>query len=1135
MGNIFQFLGPGQDVSAALYGVYDIPMVLLSVFVAFVASFAGLRLSGQSGRAESMAGQMVWVFPGALSIGGGVWTMHCLGMLAFSLPANISFNLIYIVLSIVPGLMGALAALWVTVRDGVSVNRLFVGGGLLGLGVSATHYLGMAAVQFDGEVFYSPWVIALSIGFTIVLSILGLGARPIIQGQAVSLSNWGYSLIGGAFLGAAMVSMHYFGMEGAYFLTSGNETAQMAGISPQTLAIGVAVAFVVMTALTLSVSVLARYMMTTQILAEEIEKGKAAQDDISRLTKAVEQSPATVLITDTDGCIEYVNPKFTEITGYDAVEVIGKKPSLLSSGYTSQEEYKALWKTIVSGQEWRGEFKNRKKDGTFYWETATISPIKSEDGVITHFLSVKEDVTHHKKDEETLRERNRMIELLQRVAVIANEAEDVDQAMQQCLNLVCDFTGWPVGHVLKLDPVNADLCSANIWSLNPANEFENFRAITDAARFPKGVGLPGRVLESGEPAWITDVTKDPNFPRAKEGVDIGLRAGFAFPIEAGGQTVAVMEFFSKEPREPLSNIFEVMAHIGAQIGQAMERAKVQENLANNEEKLRSIMNASNVTAIVSIDSEGQLATWNPGAEATFGYSEGEIIGQPLTLLIPERFREAHAAGLERALQGNDYKVIGKTVELSGLRKSGREFPLELSLGVWEQDGKKYFSGIINDITERKQAEKRINQLAYTDTFTGIPNETYFIEQLTAATDESRRGFVATIELSGIGDIVGTFGLEASELIIYETSRRLTEFTKDHGVAARAGARLFKVLYLANDQEGERRQKAAAERLYQVVRSPFDLMGSNIFVNVYMGVSIIDPDESTTKTILTDVEMAHHEANKLESGGLVYFDDMIKETLVRNTQVVSWLHTAIENRDFQLFYQPQVDLRTNTIIGCEALVRWQRETGEWISPGEFIPIAEKSGLIEDITTWTVEEACRTAVSWLETFDVRMRVGVNISAEELASPDFVKYVCRFIDKTNVPPELLEFEITETALMKDVNVASRNLKILREMDSTVAVDDFGTGQASLAYLKTFPIDRLKIDQSFVKSAPESKADQEIIATIVKLAHSLGMDVIAEGAEEKGHIDLLMSLGCDEVQGYFIGKPMPADQFIDFLRDYG
>lgn len=342
------------------------------------------------------------------------------------------------------------------------------------------------------------------------------------------------------------------------------------------------------------------------------------------------------------------------------------------------------------------------------------------------------------------------------------------------------------------------------------------------------------------------------------------------------------------------------------------------------------------------------------------------------------------------------------------------------------------------------------------------------------------------------------------------------------MAARAGARLFKVLYLANDQESERRQKAAAERLYQLVRSPFDLMGSNIFVNVYMGVSIIDPDESTTKTILTDVEMAHHEANKLESGGLVYFDDMIKETLVRNTQVVSWLHTAIENRDFQLFYQPQVDLRTNTIIGCEALVRWQRETGEWISPGEFIPIAEKSGLIEDITIWTVEEACRTAVSWVETHDVRMRVGVNISAEELASPDFVKYVCRFIDKTNVPPELLEFEITETALMKDVNVASRNLKILREMGSTVAIDDFGTGQASLAYLKTFPIDRLKIDQSFVKSAPESNADQEIIATIVKLAHSLGMDVIAEGAEEKGHIDLLMSLGCDEVQGYFIGKPM-------------
>ncbi|NQU56666.1 MAG: EAL domain-containing protein, partial [Rhodospirillales bacterium] len=268
--------------------------------------------------------------------------------------------------------------------------------------------------------------------------------------------------------------------------------------------------------------------------------------------------------------------------------------------------------------------------------------------------------------------------------------------------------------------------------------------------------------------------------------------------------------------------------------------------------------------------------------------------------------------------------------------------------------------------------------------------------------------------------------------------------------------------------------------------------------------------------------------------IVYYNNSIKEELIRSTQIVSWLHSAIDNNVFKLFFQPQINLRTNTIVGCEALIRWPISTDEWISPGEFIPIAEKAGLIGEITKWTVDEACRTASSWVNEQGLKIRVGVNISAEELASPDFLDYVVKFIEKTKLPPESLEIEITETALMKDADVASRNLKKLRNLGASVAIDDFGTGQASLAYLKNFPIDRLKIDQSFVKGALANKTDREIIVSVIRLAHSLGMDVIAEGAEEKEHIDLLVSLGCDEVQGYFIAKPMPADQFVEFVHAY-
>ena len=456
----------------------------------------------------------------------------------------------------------------------------------------------------------------------------------------------------------------------------------------------------------------------------------------------------------------------------------------------------------------------------------------------------------------------------------------------------------------------------------------------------------------------------------------------------------------------------------------------------------------------------------------------------------------------------------------------------------EQDdnNQNLYIGTIIDISERKIAEKKIHQLAYSDAATGMPNETYFLEQLNekinnGAQGDGCQGFVASVLLSGISDVVGTFGLEAAELIYYKTSQRLMKAMPENCTAARVGPRLFKILYIT-DTLDEVQTMDIINTLFALVQAPFDLMGNKVVINVRMGVSFIDPDTSTAKSVLTNVEIAHHEAKGSVGNSLVYFDESIKQLMMRNTQIVSWLHSAIANGAFQLFYQPQIDLKSNTIIGCEALIRWPQESGDWISPMEFIPISEQSGTIGDITKWTVGEACRTAASWISEHDLRLRTSVNISAEVLVSDELYGYVLKFIDETGLPPELLEIEITETALMKNIEVASRNLEQLRKMGATVAIDDFGTGHSSLAYLKSFPIDRLKIDQSFVKNAPHDKADQDIIVSIITLAHSLGMDVIAEGAEEKEHMDLLLSLGCDEVQGYYVSRPIPADQFVTFVK---
>lgn len=315
----------------------------------------------------------------------------------------------------------------------------------------------------------------------------------------------------------------------------------------------------------------------------DITELKRAEEDRRKLSQAVEQSSSTVVITDTEGAIEYVNPKFVETTGYSAEEALGQNPRLMKSGHTSPGEYKEMWETITAGREWHGEFHNKKKNGEVYWESVSISPIKEKDGTITNFLAIKDDITDRKRVEGELSDKSKTVELLERIAVAANEASDVDEALQTCLDLVCDHTGWPVGHVYGFSKNVGDLYPTKIWHFDDPEPFATFRGVTEETRFAPGVGLPGRVLSSSEPAWIVDVTEDTNFPRAKLAKDIGVKAGFAFPVLVGDEVSAVLEFFSEEAVAPVPELLEVMAHVGTQLGRVVERGEANKAIVRAKE------------------------------------------------------------------------------------------------------------------------------------------------------------------------------------------------------------------------------------------------------------------------------------------------------------------------------------------------------------------------------------------------------------------------------------------------------------------------------------------------------------------------------------------------------------------------
>ena len=325
-------------------------------------------------------------------------------------------------------------------------------------------------------------------------------------------------------------------------------------------------------------------------IMRDVTERKQLEGELRKLSQAVEQSPASIVITNLDGEIEYVNPKFLQVTGYRPEEVIGENPRFLKSGYSSPKMYKKMWETISAGKTWRGEFHNKKKNSELYWELASISPIKGKNGVVSHYLAVKEDITRRKETEIKLEKEGMVNRLLTDVAVASNEATAMENAAKVCLDRVCKLMDWPVGHLYVVNENSDGLTPSGIWHLGDPGRFSVFKRVTDVTSFSAGEGLPGRVLSSGQPVWIVDVNKDPNFPRARHADNLGVKAGFGFPIQMGENIVGVLEFYSPEAVEPDAKLLSIMSNIGTQLGRVSERHQAGKKLKTSEQELRDLYN-----------------------------------------------------------------------------------------------------------------------------------------------------------------------------------------------------------------------------------------------------------------------------------------------------------------------------------------------------------------------------------------------------------------------------------------------------------------------------------------------------------------------------------------------------------------
>ncbi|GIK26230.1 MAG: GGDEF domain-containing protein [Betaproteobacteria bacterium] len=438
-----------------------------------------------------------------------------------------------------------------------------------------------------------------------------------------------------------------------------------------------------------------------------------------------------------------------------------------------------------------------------------------------------------------------------------------------------------------------------------------------------------------------------------------------------------------------------------------------------------------------------------------------------------------------------------------------------------------------EVAEREQAEERVMHLANHDALTGLPNRRLLIDRLgqalALAHRENHQVAVLFMDLDRFKTINDSLGHMTGDALLQNVARRLSETLREGDTVSRLGGDEFVVVLPSLDQP--KAAEKVALKLVDALAPPIDLGGQELRVSASIGISLFPEDGRDTETLLRNADSAMYHAKDMGRNNYQFFMEQMNVAAAERLRLENDLHRALERQEFELHFQPRVSVANGLACGIEALIRWRHPERGLVLPEHFIPVAEDTGLIVPIGEWVINEACRQGTAWCAAGLPQIPVAVNLSPRQFRQSNLVDTVARAIDRHGWPCNLLELEITEGVLMQQTSDTLKTLEALNRLGVGLAIDDFGTGYSSLSYLKRFPVDFLKIDQSFVRDIAVDPDDATIVTAIIGLAHSLGLTVVAEGVENASQLDFIREAGCDEAQGYHIGRPMPAGQMAEWL----
>ncbi|MDT8384329.1 MAG: EAL domain-containing protein [Gammaproteobacteria bacterium] len=559
----------------------------------------------------------------------------------------------------------------------------------------------------------------------------------------------------------------------------------------------------------------------------------------------------------------------------------------------------------------------------------------------------------------------------------------------------------------------------------------------------------------------------------------------------------------------------------AEVRRAQQRAEADLRLAAK-------VFESSVEGVMITDYQANILRVNKAFTEITGYSETDMIGKNPSILQSGRHDKGFYRGMWSSINDHGYWQG----EIWNRRKTGEIFPEWLTISaVTDEAGQvSHLIAGFTDLSQQKQAEDRIQHLMSYDALTGLPNRTLFRERCKRAIQRAKkdRRCVAYlhIDIDRFVTINDTLGHKVGDQLLQQVGQRLAGSIRQEDLIARFVGDEFGITLV--DLESGTDIEGMVRLLTGAFAEPFPAAGQEIFLAPSVGIAIYPDDATEYEELARFADTAVHSAKRHGGASYQFYKTSMHVDADDRLSMENALRRALEREEFQLYYQPQLSLETKQIIGVEALLRWQREGGEMMLPARFIPLLEETSLIVSVGEWVLRQACADHLAWKTAGNGAIPIAVNLSARQFRDQGLVEMIRRVLKETDTEPRMIELEITESCVMDDPEMALHILQECHEMGMRIAIDDFGTGYSSLSYLKKFPLDVLKIDQSFVADVPADNDDVAIIDTIIAMGHRLNLSVIAEGVETEAQADFLREHGCDNAQGYYYDRPMPSDELV-------